>query len=126
MTRFSLVLGVLAESGTCVQRAVSESPANQSASPVAEESRFGDSLVEVEWAWPKARASVSTSSGRSRASESETIVLRVDTARAWTESLGPQANACCSFFRSRCRWIVSAVRRQSAPEEAAAGVRLGT
>src|SRR3989441_8771784 len=58
---------------------------------------------------------LSTSSGRSRASESETIVLRVDTARAWTESLGPQANACCSFFRSRCRWIVSAVRRQSAP-----------
>src|SRR5205807_7883269 len=79
MTRFSLVLGVPAESGTCVQRAVSESPANQSASPVAVESRFGDSLVEVEWAWPKARASVSTSSGRSRASESETIVLRVDT-----------------------------------------------
>src|SRR6266567_3399515 len=34
MTRFSLVLGVPAESGTCVQRAVSESPANQSASPV--------------------------------------------------------------------------------------------
>src|SRR5438034_6032377 len=72
MTRLSLVLGVPAESGTCVQRAVSESPANQSASPVAVESRFGDSLVEVEWAWPKARASVSTSSGTSRASESET------------------------------------------------------
>src|SRR2546430_15820107 len=35
----------------------------------------------------------STSSGRSRASESETIVLRVDTARAWTESLGPQARS---------------------------------
>src|SRR2546427_2987258 len=93
MTRLSLVLGVPAESGTCVQRAVSESPANQSASPVAVESRFGDSLVEVEWACPKARASVSTSSGRSRASESETIVLRVDTARAWTESLGPQARS---------------------------------
>src|SRR5438128_12559049 len=115
MTRYSLVLDVPPESGTCVQRAVSESPANQSASPVAVESRFGDSLVEIEWACPKARASVSTSSGRSRASESETIVLRVDTARAWTESLGPQANACCSFFRSRCRWIVYARGAQAAP-----------
>src|SRR2546427_12804101 len=105
MTRFSLVLGVPPESGTCVQRAVSESPANQSASPVAVESRFGDSLVEIEWACPKARASVSTSSGRSRASESETIVLRVDTARAWTErseehtsELQSQSNLVCRLL----------------------------
>src|SRR2546430_12806970 len=94
MTRFSLVLGVPPESGTCVQRAVSESPANQSASPVAVESRFGDSLVEVEWACPKARASVSTSSGRSRASESETIVRSEE----HTSELQSQSNLVCRLL----------------------------
>ncbi len=103
MSRYSLLLGVPAESATCVQRAVSESPAIQSTSGVAVESRFEGCFFDVEYACPKARASVSTSSGRSSASESARIVLRVDTARARTESLGPQANACCSFLRSRCR-----------------------
>src|ERR1700716_2752228 len=49
MTRFSLVLDVPVESGTWVQRAVSESPANQSVSAVPVESRLGDSFFEVEW-----------------------------------------------------------------------------
>src|SRR2546428_8275475 len=40
MSRYSLLLGVPAESGTCVQRAVRESPANQLISQAAVGSRF--------------------------------------------------------------------------------------
>src|SRR5438093_1069625 len=70
------------ESASCVQWAVSESPAIQSTA--AAESRF-----DVEKAWRNARASVSTSSGVSSASESASIVLRVDTAFARVESRPP-------------------------------------
>src|SRR3989442_2340828 len=68
ISRYSLLLGVPAESGTCIQRAVSESPAIQFISGVAAESFFTDSFLEgsffeVEEAGPNARASVSTSSG---------------------------------------------------------------
>src|SRR2546430_17235205 len=100
-----------AESVTCVQWAVSESPAIQSTSALLDES-----FLEVEKACRNARASVSTSSGVSSASESASIVLRDESALARpVESPRPQANACCSLRRSRVRWIVSAVRRQSVP-----------
>jgi len=54
MSRYSLLRGVPAESGTCFQRAVRESPANQSTSGAAVESRLavgarcGDSFFDVE------------------------------------------------------------------------------
>ena len=95
----SWLFGAAPESATCVQWAVSVSPAIQSTSAVLDES-----FLEVEKACRNARASVSTSSGVSSASESASIVLRVETARAWlVESPRLQAKACCSLRRSRVR-----------------------